>query len=143
MKREFIIVCAALVLPPVPSHIPSPSSHFKKKIIISSSQQPMAPSVRRRLTPVNYAKQLINAVLSIRQQKQIPNFERISRYLQRYTDITPRRCKEHLNNAVSDGLIVEYTAVGVKGQRTGLEQEGYRIPHPGEVPQEVSVLQIC
>ncbi|CAL1526104.1 unnamed protein product [Lymnaea stagnalis] len=93
----------------------------------------MAPSVRRRHTPVSNAKQLITAILSIRQQKQIPNFDRISRYLQRSTDVTPRRCKEHLNNAVSDGLIVEYTAVGVKGQRTGLEQEGYRVPQPEEI----------
>lgn len=100
--------------------------------------QEMAPSVRRRHTPVNYAQQLIIAIISIRQQKQIPNFERISRYLQRYTEISPRRCKEHLNNAVSDGLIEEYTAVGFKGQRTGLEQEGYRLPQG--VIEEVSFL---
>ncbi|CAG5127559.1 unnamed protein product [Candidula unifasciata] len=96
----------------------------------------MAPLVRRRLTPVNYARELINAILAIRQQKQIPNFERISRFLQRSAELTPRKCKEHLNNAVSDGLIVEYTAVGVKGQRTGLEQEGYRVPQSGELMLE-------
>lgn len=97
----------------------------------------MAPLVKRRLTPVNYARELINAILAIRQQKQIPNFERISRFLQRNTEISSRKCKEHLNNAVSDGLIVEYTAVGVKGQRTGLEQEGYRVPQAGELLLEV------
>ncbi|XP_005089957.1 zinc finger MYND domain-containing protein 11 isoform X2 [Aplysia californica] len=96
----------------------------------------MAPSVRRRHTPVNYAKQLLSAIQSIRQQKQIPNFDRISRFLQRYTDITPRRCKEHLNNAVSDGFIVEYTALGVKGQRTGLEQEGYRSTQDGDEEEQ-------
>ena len=94
--------------------------------------QIMAPSVKRRLTPVSYAKQLLSAISYIKEQKQISNFERISKYLQRYSDITPRRCKEHLNNAVSDGFIVEYTALGFKGQRTGLEQEGYRIPKKGE-----------
>ncbi|KAK7011699.1 zinc finger MYND domain-containing protein 11-like isoform X1 [Biomphalaria glabrata] len=93
----------------------------------------MAPSVSRRHTPAKYAKELIAAIIAIRQQKQIPNFERISRYLQRNIDITPRKIKEHLNNAVSDGLIVEYTAIGFKGQRTGLEQEGYRVPQTGEV----------
>ncbi|KAH9520198.1 Zinc finger MYND domain-containing protein 11 [Bulinus truncatus] len=95
----------------------------------------MASSVKRRHTSVEYAKQIISAIVAIRQQKQIPNFERISRYLQRNTEITPKRIKEHLNNAVSDGFIVEYTAIGVKGQRTGLEQEGYRIPQPGEVEE--------
>lgn len=97
----------------------------------------MAPLVKRRLTPVHYAKHLLNAINFIRQQKQIPNFDRISRYLQKTTELTPRKCKEHLNNAVSDGLIVEYTAVGFKGQRTGLEQEGYRIALPTDI-QEVT-----
>ncbi|GFR79542.1 zinc finger MYND domain-containing protein 11, partial [Elysia marginata] len=95
----------------------------------------MALAIRRRLTPVYYAQQIISAISYIRQQRQIPNFERISRYLQRYADISPRQCKEHLNNAVSDGLIVEYSAIVSKGQRTGLEQEGYRIPQAGEVEQ--------
>ncbi|RUS72494.1 hypothetical protein EGW08_019748 [Elysia chlorotica] len=95
----------------------------------------MALAIRRRHTPVYYAQQIISAISYIRQQRQIPNFERISRYLQRYAEITPRQCKEHLNNAVSDGLIVEYSAIVSKGQRTGLEQEGYRIPQAGEVEQ--------
>ena len=93
----------------------------------------MAPLVRRRNTPVNYAKQLLKAIIYIREQRQIPNFDRISKYLARYTDITPRRCKEYLTNAVSDGFIVEYTTVGSKGERrNGIEQEGYRIPKKGE-----------
>lgn len=100
----------------------------------------MAPFQRRRLLSVNCAKRLINAIHFIRQQKQIPNFERISRYLQRFSDTSPRRIKEHLNYAISDGLLIEYTAVGVKGQRVGLEQEGYRIPHLEEEEREVSVL---
>ena len=60
----------------------------------------MAPSVRRRLTPVAQARELLAAIIYIREQRQIPNFERISKYLQRYSEITPRRCKEvHRNVA--------------------------------------------
>ena len=99
----------------------------------------MALAIRRRHTPVYYAQQIISAITYIRQQRQIPNFDRISRYLQRYAEITPRQCKEHLNNAVSDGLIVEYSAIISKGQRSGLEQEGYRIPQAGEVEQVCEV----
>jgi len=92
----------------------------------------MAPSVKRRHTTVDYAKQIIQAISSIKEQKQQCTFDRISKYLQRYTDITQRRCKEHLNNAVSDGFIIEYTYLGNKGQNTGKEQEGYRLPKKGE-----------
>ncbi|BFZ01943.1 hypothetical protein BsWGS_04982 [Bradybaena similaris] len=90
----------------------------------------MAPAVKRRLTPVIYAKQILSAITTIRLQKQIPNFERISRYVQRFSDLTEDEIKKYLNKAVYDGFIDEYTAVGVKGQRTGLEQEGYRILQP-------------
>ncbi|XP_076461048.1 zinc finger MYND domain-containing protein 11-like isoform X2 [Babylonia areolata] len=92
----------------------------------------MVRPVKRRQATVAQTKQLLEAVIYIRQQKQIPNVERISKYMQREHSMGHAECRRHLNSVVNDGFIVEYTAVGFKGQRTGLEQEGYKIPTPDE-----------
>lgn len=95
---------------------------------------------KRRQAPVAIARKLLEAVSYIRQQKQIPNLERITKYMQRVYDMGANECRRQLNNTVSDGLITEYLAVGFKGCRTGLEQEGYKIPS-GEEAEMVSYLQ--
>ncbi|BFZ02203.1 hypothetical protein BsWGS_05242 [Bradybaena similaris] len=94
----------------------------------------MAPAVKRRLTPVVYAKLFLSAITTIRLQKQIPNFERISRYVQGLSCLTEDEIKEYLNYAVYDGFIDGYTTVEVKGQCTWLEQ-CYRILQPDEEEQ--------
>ncbi|XP_025096070.1 zinc finger MYND domain-containing protein 11-like isoform X1 [Pomacea canaliculata] len=91
---------------------------------------------KRRQAPVAIARKLLEAVSYIRQQKQIPNLERITKYMQRVYDMGANECRRQLNNTVSDGLITEYLAVGFKGCRTGLEQEGYKIPSGEEAEME-------
>ncbi|KAK7109257.1 zinc finger MYND domain-containing protein 11-like [Littorina saxatilis] len=88
----------------------------------------MVRPVKRRLATVVQTKQFLEAVIYIRQQKQIPNLERISKYVQREHNMSYGDCKRLLDSVVEDGFIMEYLAVGFKGARTGLEQEGYKIP---------------
>ncbi|KAL8587066.1 hypothetical protein ACOMHN_023456 [Nucella lapillus] len=92
----------------------------------------MVRPVKRRMATVVQTKQLLEAVCYIRQQKQIPNLDRISKYMQREHSMSLAECRRNLNSVVNDGFITEYTALGFKGQRTGLEQEGYKIPTPEE-----------
>ena len=93
----------------------------------------MVRPVKRRQATVSLTRQLLEAVGYIRQQKQIPNLERISKYMQREYGMGFAECRRQLNSVVEDGFIMEYTAVGFKGSRTGLEQEGYKIPTADEV----------
>ena len=72
------------------------------------------------------------AVEFIRQQKQIPNWDRISRYMARETDLAEEECKRELKLAVKDDLILSYTCVGFKGAKVGIEQEGYKVPEFGK-----------
>ncbi len=88
----------------------------------------MIEPVVQRLTDPVVVQQLWNAILYIRQQKQISNNDRIAKYMQRMHQMKKSECDNHLGNAVEDGLIDQYTAVGFKGCRVGLEQDGYRIP---------------
>ena len=41
-------------------------------------------------------------------------------------------CELELQYAVKDGLMNEYKALGFKGSRVGLEQEGYKLPTIGD-----------
>lgn len=93
----------------------------------------MVHPVKQRQATVVQTKQLLEAVSYIRQQKQIPNVDRICRYMQREYKISYAECQRQLDSVVADGFILEYTAVAVKGARTGLEQEGYRIPAADEI----------
>ena len=93
----------------------------------------MVRPVRRRQATVVLTKQLLEAVGYIRQQKQIPNLERIAKYMHREYNMGHAECRRQLNYVVDDGFIVEYTALGCKGSRTGLEQEGYKIPTADEL----------
>lgn len=96
----------------------------------------MVQPVKRRQASCAATKRLIDGINYIRAQKQIPNQERISRYMQREYNMSYSECSRQLDNIVADGFIIEYTAVGFKGSRTGLEQEGYRIPADDEVEIE-------
>ena len=41
--------------------------------------------------------------------------------------MSPSAVEKHLNDAVDDQLIDSYMTVGFKGQKTGIEQEGFRL----------------
>ena len=87
----------------------------------------MVQLVSHRRTDPQIVRKLWDAIAYIRQQKQISNIERIQRYLSREHDIPPVKVKSYLEQAVRDELIDSYTAVGFKGSRVGLEQEGFKV----------------
>ena len=103
----------------------------------------VGPIERRRASPA-LVQQLWAAVNAIRGQKQIPNQERIVRYVIRNQELAkptsstaasgvPRIMSaediaQQLEWAVQDELISAYTTVGTKGSKLGTEQEGYRVP---------------
>lgn len=93
----------------------------------------MVRPTKQRHSSVVKAKALINAIRYIRQQKQIPNLDRIQKYMSRVYDTKPAETEKQLQYTCKDGLIISYTAVGKKGNKTGLEQEGYRIPDQEEL----------
>lgn len=93
----------------------------------------MVRPTKRRHSSVVQAKALINAIRYIRQQKQIPNLDRIQKYMLRVYDTKPAETEKQLQYTCKDGLIVSYTTMGKKGNKTGIEQEGYRIPDQEEL----------
>lgn len=76
---------------------------------------------------------LWDAIAYIRQQKQIPNFERLSTYMKRVYNLNNADLESQLNFAVSDGLIDVKRSKGCKGSKVGIEQDGYRVPLEIEV----------
>lgn len=64
----------------------------------------------------------------IRNQKQIANIDRITKYMTRVHNMHPKETTRQLSLAVKDGLIVETLTVGCKGSKAGIEQEGYWLP---------------
>ncbi|VDH89617.1 Hypothetical predicted protein [Mytilus galloprovincialis] len=93
----------------------------------------MVRPVKRRHSSVVKAKALVHAIRYIRQQKQIPNLDRIQKYMTRVYDTKPAETEKQLQYTCKDGLIISYTTLGKKGNKTGIEQEGYRIPDEGEL----------
>ena len=91
------------------------------------------PQKRRLANPQTV--QIIGAAISyIKQQKQIPNLDRICKYMKRETEMRTSEVDLQLQYAVKDGLIVSYKAVGFKGSKVGIEQEGFKQPDvDGEV----------
>ncbi|KAK3108848.1 hypothetical protein FSP39_017157 [Pinctada imbricata] len=92
----------------------------------------MVRPVKRRHSSVLHTKHLIDAIKAIRYQKQIPNIERIARYMNREHGLRQTETEKHLHYAVKDGVILSYMAVGKKGSMTGIEQEGFRLPEEDE-----------
>ncbi|KYO46920.1 zinc finger MYND domain-containing protein 11 isoform B [Alligator mississippiensis] len=68
------------------------------------------------------------AIEIIRNQKQIANIDRITKYMSRVHGMHPKETTRQLSLAVKDGLIVETLTVGCKGSKAGIEQEGYWLP---------------
>eukprot|EP00058_Branchiostoma_floridae_P009621 XP_002595109.1 hypothetical protein BRAFLDRAFT_60138 [Branchiostoma floridae] len=85
----------------------------------------MVRPVKRRSADPQVVKQLWNAIGHIREQKQIANIERITKYMGREYEISNRETVKQLGHAVKDGLVIETVTLGVKGAKAGVEQEGY------------------
>ncbi|GIY48939.1 zinc finger MYND domain-containing protein 11 [Caerostris darwini] len=89
---------------------------------------PIKMATKRRQACPQTVLHLWDAIAYIRQQKQIPNFERLSAYMKRVYSLNPPDVERQLNFAVSDGLIRIRKSLGCKGARVGIEQDGYRVP---------------
>lgn len=83
---------------------------------------------KRRIASTETIHHLWDAIVYVRQQKQIPNFERISNYMRRKHNVLHPDLQNQLECAVHDGLIEMKKRVGCKGTKVGVEQESYRTP---------------
>lgn len=88
----------------------------------------MSRVVRRRQADPKVVQYVWAAIEVIRNQKQIANMDRISKYLSRVFGMHPKETARQLSLAVKDGLVVETLTVGCKGSKAGIEQEGYWLP---------------
>ncbi|KAG8193609.1 hypothetical protein JTE90_000242 [Oedothorax gibbosus] len=82
----------------------------------------------RRTASTETIHPLWDAIVYARQQKQIPNMERLTNYLKRKHHITPDELEKQLQCAVKDGLIEMKKVVGCKGSKVGIKQDSFRIP---------------
>ncbi|XP_068094708.1 zinc finger MYND domain-containing protein 11 [Hyperolius riggenbachi] len=83
---------------------------------------------KRRQADTKVIQYLWTAIEVIRNQKQIANIDRITKYMTRVHGMHPKEITRQLSLAVKDGLIVETLTVGCKGSKAGIEQEGYWLP---------------
>nr|XP_055037485.1 zinc finger MYND domain-containing protein 11 isoform X2 [Misgurnus anguillicaudatus] len=88
----------------------------------------MSRSVKKRQADPKVVQYVWSAIEVIRNQKQIANMDRISKYLSRVYGMHPKDTARQLVLAVKDGLVVETLTVGCKGSKAGIEQEGYWLP---------------
>uniref|UniRef100_A0A3Q3JLW3 Zinc finger, MYND-type containing 11 n=1 Tax=Monopterus albus TaxID=43700 RepID=A0A3Q3JLW3_MONAL len=88
----------------------------------------MSRVVRKRQADPTVVQYVWAAIEVIRNQKQIANMDRISKYLSRVFGMHPKETARQLSLAVKDGLVVETLTVGCKGSKAGIEQEGYWLP---------------
>ncbi|XP_072432287.1 zinc finger MYND domain-containing protein 11 isoform X1 [Chiloscyllium punctatum] len=88
----------------------------------------MVRLTKRRLSDSQVVQRLWNAIEVIRNQKQIANLDRITKFMSRLHSMHPKDTNRQLGLAVKDGLIVETLTVGCKGSKAGIEQEGYWLP---------------
>uniref|UniRef100_A0A4W3GLA0 Zinc finger, MYND-type containing 11 n=1 Tax=Callorhinchus milii TaxID=7868 RepID=A0A4W3GLA0_CALMI len=88
----------------------------------------MTRLTKRRQSDSQVVQRLWNAIEVIRNQKQIANFDRITKFMSRLHSMHPKDANRQLSLAVKDGLIVETLTVGCKGSKAGIEQEGYWLP---------------
>ncbi|UYV79569.1 ZMYND11 [Cordylochernes scorpioides] len=95
----------------------------------------MVVAVRRRATLPLTVQKIWDAILYIRQQKQVSNLTRIAAYMRRVHGLSEEQVKTDLDSTVEDGLIVLEKRMGCKGSKAGVPQEGYKIPD-GDVKNE-------
>lgn len=104
-----------------------------KTSVQDTINRPMA--VKRRLACPQTVLHLYDAIAFVRQQKQIPNIDRLANYMKRVHNLNPSDVERQLKFATSDGLITVKRTVGCKGSKVGVEQDGYRIPE-GEIQRD-------
>ncbi|KAJ8336601.1 hypothetical protein SKAU_G00378210 [Synaphobranchus kaupii] len=92
------------------------------------NKEMMSRVVKKRLADPKVVQYVWAAIEVIRNQKQIANMDRISKYLSRVFGMHPKETARQLSLAVKDGLVVETLTVGCKGSKAGIEQEGYWLP---------------
>uniref|UniRef100_A0AAR2JCB7 Zinc finger, MYND-type containing 11 n=1 Tax=Pygocentrus nattereri TaxID=42514 RepID=A0AAR2JCB7_PYGNA len=83
----------------------------------------MSRVVKKRQADPKVVQYVWSAIEVIRNQKQIANMDRISKYLSRVYGMHPKETARQLVLAVKDGLVVETLTVGCKGSKAGVEQE--------------------
>uniref|UniRef100_A0AAY4EAR5 Uncharacterized protein n=1 Tax=Denticeps clupeoides TaxID=299321 RepID=A0AAY4EAR5_9TELE len=88
----------------------------------------MSRVIKKRQGDPKVVQFLWSSIEVIRNQKQIANMDRISKYMSRVYGIHPKETSRQLVLAVKDGLVVETLTVGCKGSKAGIEQEGYWLP---------------
>ncbi|XP_036822806.1 zinc finger MYND domain-containing protein 11 isoform X1 [Oncorhynchus mykiss] len=95
----------------------------------------MSRVVKKRQADPKVVQYVWAAIEVIRNQKQIANMDRISKYLSRVFGMHPKETARQLSLAVKDGLVVETLTVGCKGSKAGIEQEGYWLPGDEQEPK--------
>ncbi|XP_014250879.1 zinc finger MYND domain-containing protein 11 [Cimex lectularius] len=83
---------------------------------------------RRRMSCPQVVQQLWDAVKVIRYQRQVPNVERIAKYMSRVHSVSEEEVVSQLDYCVRDGLLLITKRKGNKGSKVGVEQEGYKLP---------------
>ncbi|XP_065223247.1 zinc finger MYND domain-containing protein 11 isoform X2 [Planococcus citri] len=83
---------------------------------------------RRRVSCPLTVQQLWDAVKIIRYKRQVPDVERITRYMNRTHNVSDDEVGRQINYCVRDGLLKVIKKVGSKGSKCGIEQEGYKLP---------------
>ncbi|XP_025416328.1 zinc finger MYND domain-containing protein 11-like isoform X1 [Sipha flava] len=83
---------------------------------------------RRRISCPLAVQQLWDAVKVIRFQRQVPDIDRITKYMTKVHNMSPEEVGRQLNYCVRDGLLILTKRVGNKGSKAGVETEGYKLP---------------
>ncbi|UYV67387.1 ZMYND11 [Cordylochernes scorpioides] len=82
----------------------------------------------RRYTHPARLQPLWDAIVSIRNQRQVPNRERIAAFMKRKSPGELPTLDETLRLAIQDNCVYTKTSKGHKGVKAGVEQESYRAP---------------
>lgn len=83
---------------------------------------------RRRISCPLAVQQLWDAVKVIRFQRQVPDIDRITKYMTKVHNMSSEEVGRQLNYCVRDGLLILTKRVGNKGSKAGVETEGYKLP---------------
>ena len=90
----------------------------------------------RRQSDSLRAQHLWDAIRAVRQQKQVPAIQRMSRYMNRFYGISKEQTQTLLDLAVQDNLIKLENKIGTKGTKSGVEEKAYRWPTLDMLPRE-------
>ncbi|XP_054271302.1 zinc finger MYND domain-containing protein 11 isoform X2 [Macrosteles quadrilineatus] len=83
---------------------------------------------RRRVSCPQMTQQLWDAIKTIRYQRQVPDIDRIAKFMSRVHNVGLEEVTRQLNYCVRDGLLQLTKRVGFKGSKIGVETEGYNLP---------------